>query len=110
MPCRRRDLQARGAPGPPVRSRSCRQAHTRTDKSLRPERGGIWDASGDIQLGFVPGDQSARVASDMRAGTQLVGFILREFRRGKEGPRLGIHVLVVPSGTLELVVESPDDD
>jgi hypothetical protein len=71
---------------------------------------GIWDASGDIQLGFVPGDQSARVASDMRAGTQLVGFILREFRRGKEGPRLGIHVLVVPSGTLELVVESPDDD
>jgi len=79
---------------------------------LRPEPGnpngdghavGVWDGTGSIQLGYIPHDLSAEVASRIRAGEHLAGFVLREFRQSsKSGPRKAIHILVTPIGELRL--------
>jgi len=69
---------------------------------------GIWDATGEVQLGFVPAEHSEQIAMDIRNGTQLVGLAMREFRHGESGPRLGIHVLIAPAGTVELVIDAED--
>ena len=66
---------------------------------------GVWDATGSIQLGYIPRDLSAEVASRIRAGEQLAGFVLREFRQSsKSGPRKAIHILVIPAGELRLEI------
>jgi hypothetical protein len=64
---------------------------------------GVWDGTGSIQLGYIPHDLSAEVAARIRAGEQLAGFVVREFRQSsKSGPRKGIHILVIPIGELRL--------
>lgn len=70
---------------------------------------GVWDASGSIQLGFVPREYSERVATDMASGTRLEGLTLREFRRSAGGPRLGIHILVRPGGRHQMVIDVDHD-
>ena len=68
----------------------------------------VWDAAQSMQGGFVPAEHSERIAKDLRAGVALGGVVLREFRRPKNGPRLGLHMLIVPAGTLELVIDEGD--
>jgi hypothetical protein len=74
----------------------------------------VWDATGTTQIGFVPAEHSERIAADMRSGSTLAGLVLREFRRPENGQRLGLHMLIVPTGLLEFVVddegEAEEDD
>ncbi len=70
---------------------------------------GVWDASGSIQLGYVPREYSERVAMDIASGIPLSGLMLREFRRSSaSGPRLGIHILIF-SGRHQLVIDVDHD-
>ena len=71
---------------------------------------GVWDASGTTQIGFVPAEHSERIAADIRSGSQLAGIVMREFRRPENGPRLGLHMLIVPAGMLELTIEDDHED
>jgi hypothetical protein len=70
----------------------------------------VWDARGTTQIGFVPAEHSERIAADIRSGSSLAGIVLREFRRPKNGQRLGLHMLIVPPGLLEFVVDDDADD
>lgn len=66
---------------------------------------GVWDARSRIQVGHIPADCCAGVAAQLDRGEHLVGYVLREIRRGsKSGPRTGLHLLVVPAGELTLSV------
>lgn len=66
---------------------------------------GIWDRNGAVQVGHIPADHSPEVASRIHEGEQLVGFVVREIRRGsKSGPRSALHLLVLPAGELSLSV------
>lgn len=79
------------------------------DNPHDPNAVGVWDARGDIQLGYIPATLSAEVARLMRGGTTLVGQVIREFRLGSaRGKRLGIHIIVFPAGAIKYVVT--DDD
>lgn len=70
---------------------------------------GVWDAHGDIQLGYIPATLSAEVAQLMRDETMLVGQVIREFRLGSaRGKRLGIHIIICPAGEIKYMIE--DDD
>jgi len=71
---------------------------------------GVWDDSGTLQIGFVPAEHSERIAADMRSGSQLGGVMMREFRRAENGPRVGLHMLIVPAGSLRMEIESDDED
>ena len=66
---------------------------------------GVWDASGSIQLGYVPREHSERVAMDIASRIPLEGLTLREFRRTPSGPRLGIHILIFPAGRHQIVID-----
>jgi HIRAN domain len=71
---------------------------------------GVWDGSGSIQVGYIPADCCRSVASRIRAGEQLVGFVLREIRHSSEsGPRSALHLLVMPTGALNLSVIEGED-
>jgi hypothetical protein len=70
----------------------------------------VWDASGTTQIGFVPAQHSARIAADIRSGSPLGGLIMREFRRSKDGKRLGLHMLIAPTGVLEFALVEDFDD
>ena len=60
---------------------------------------GVWDSTGSIQAGYIPHDLSAEITARIRAGEQLAGYVLREFRQGsKSAPRSTIHILVIPIG------------
>lgn len=68
-----------------------------------PNAVGAWNASGTIQAGYIPAEHSADVTSRIRAGEQLVAFVLREIRRGStSGRRIALHALVMPAGELNL--------
>ncbi len=69
----------------------------------------VWDATGSVQVGYIPADHSAEVASRIRAGEHLVGFVLREIRRGSQsGPRVSLHLLVMPAGELQMTIVEDD--
>src|SRR5271166_924931 len=58
------------------------------DNPYDPNAVGVWDGSGSVQVGHIPADLSAEVASRIESGEQLVGFVLREIREhSKSGPR-----------------------
>jgi hypothetical protein len=64
---------------------------------------GVWDEDGRIQAGHVPAELSAAVAGRIRSGEQLTAEVLREVRRDSEsGPRVGLHILILPPAPLEL--------
>jgi HIRAN domain len=66
---------------------------------------GLWDRSGSVQAGYIPADHSAQIASRIRAGEQLIAYVLREIRRGsRSGPRAALHALVMPTGELNLSI------
>lgn len=73
---------------------------------------GVWGVvDGDHvgQLGHVPATLCPEIAAILRAGTQMGGQVLREFRLGSSrGKRIGVHVLIAPAGPVSLVIE--DDD
>ena len=70
---------------------------------------GVWDASGSIQLGYVPREHSEHVAVDIASGIPLEGRTLREFRRTPSGPRLGIHILIFPAGPHQIGIDVDHD-
>ena len=73
---------------------------------------GVWDFSGCVQAGYIPAEHSTDVTSRIRAGEQLVAFVLREIRRASpSGPRVALHALVMPAGelNLSLALNAPDD-
>jgi hypothetical protein len=74
-----------------------------------PNAVGVWDASGSIQLGFVPREYSERVAMDIASPISLEGLTLREFMRTSSGPRLGIHILIAPAGRHQIVIDVDHD-
>jgi HIRAN domain len=65
----------------------------------------VYDASGKVQVGYVPAAPATTVAAVMHSGVPLVGFVLREYRAGSQhGKRLGIHIAILPAGQMELFV------
>ncbi len=67
---------------------------------------GIWDAMGEVQVGYVPATLSADVAALMRSGTTLGGQVIREFRFGSShGKRLGLHVIIAPVGPVSFIID-----
>lgn len=70
-----------------------------------PNAVGVWDLHGAIQVGHIPAEHCAEVASRLNGGEHLVGYVMREIRRGsKVGPRSALHLLVGPAGALTLSV------
>jgi hypothetical protein len=68
-----------------------------------PNALGIWDSSGDVQVGFVPASLSRQIAALARR-EELSGQVIRELRIGSEnGERIALYVLVAPPGRIELV-------
>lgn len=68
---------------------------------------GVWEATGELQAGFVPAAISAEVADRMAAGELLGGIILREYRTEAEaGRRVGLVMLIAPFGKVTLRVEA----
>jgi restriction system protein len=75
----------------------------------------VWDASGTVQLGYIPADLSPHLVAQVPAGRDLTetfgGLIITEFRRGSEaGPRVGLHILVGPVGEVLLKVRPSEQD
>lgn len=71
---------------------------------------GIWDATGKVQIGFVPATLSAEVAAVLRSGTALGGQVIREFRLGSShGKRIGLHVILAPVGPVTYVIDDEDN-
>jgi hypothetical protein len=67
-----------------------------------PHAVGIWDASGAVQVGYVPATLSRSIAGPLRRGTRMGGEVLRELRVGSaQGPRTALYVLIAP-GPIEL--------
>jgi hypothetical protein len=65
---------------------------------------GIWDATGTVQVGYVPATLSRTLASALRGGEQLGGEVIRELRLGgPDGRRVALYALIAPPGRLELV-------
>lgn len=68
-----------------------------------PNALGIWDASGDVQVGFVPASLSRQIAPLARR-EELSGEVIRELRVGSErGERTALYVLIAPAGRIELI-------
>ncbi|HEY4894799.1 MAG TPA: HIRAN domain-containing protein [Solirubrobacteraceae bacterium] len=81
---------------------------------LRPEPGnefdpnavGVWDATGKVQVGYVPSTLSAEVAAVIRSGTPLGGQVIREFRlNSSRGKRIGLHLIIAPVGPVSFVID-----
>jgi hypothetical protein len=70
---------------------------------------GVWETIDGTQLGHIPADVCCDVSARIRAGEQLEGYVVREIRRdSRSGPRIALHLLVVPAGELNLaLVEKP---
>jgi len=68
-----------------------------------PNAVAIWDASGTVQVGYVPASLSRSVAQAARVG-RLQGQVVRELRLGSAtGARLALYVLIAPPGRLTIV-------
>jgi hypothetical protein len=71
---------------------------------------GIWDATGIVQVGYVPATLSRTVAAALRGGEQLGGEVVRELRLGgQHGRRAALYVLIAPARRLELVYHGRGD-
>jgi hypothetical protein len=67
---------------------------------------GVWDATGQHQIGFVPAEHSREIAARIAAEELLGGIVMREYRReSKTGPRLGLVMLIAPIARIKLRVE-----
>jgi hypothetical protein len=66
---------------------------------------GSWNASGSVQLGYVPRMHTESIAADIASGHELAALMLREFRQSETGPRVGIENLIAPIGEHHLVVD-----
>jgi hypothetical protein len=67
---------------------------------------GVWDATGEHQIGFVPAEHAKEIAARIAAGEALGALIMREYRReSKTGPRLGLVMLIAPVARIKLRVE-----
>lgn len=76
------------------------------DNPVDPHAVGVWDATGEHQIGFVPAEHSQEIAERIAAGEALGGLIMREYRReSKTGPRLGLVMLIAPVARIKLRVE-----
>lgn len=76
------------------------------DNPVDPHAVGIWDSTGERQVGFVPADHAEEIAGRIAAGEQLGALIMREYRaKDKDGPRIGLIMLIAPVGTVKLSVE-----
>jgi hypothetical protein len=68
----------------------------------------VWDAKGELQVGFVPAELAESIAGRIAAGELLGGVILREYRTGAtEDRRVGLVMLIAPMGKVTLRVEAP---
>lgn len=68
----------------------------------------IWDARGELQVGFVPAELAADIAGRIAAGELLGGVILREYRTDPpDDRRVGLVMLIAPMGKVTLRVEAP---
>ncbi len=67
---------------------------------------GVWDATGKVQVGYVPSTLSAEVAAVIRSGTPLGGQVIREFRlNSSRGKRIGLHLIIAPVGPVSFVID-----
>ncbi len=76
---------------------------------------GVWDQTGTAQLGYIPRDLCSDVHALVPAGSDLAeavgGFVISEFREGSDaGQRLGLRILVGPTGEITLTIRSDGDD
>ena len=72
---------------------------------------GVWDGRGRVQAGWVPAHVCTGVAAEMRAGKRLDALVVREYKRVRDGQRLGIAILIAPAGAINLEVwERSDGD
>lgn len=62
-----------------------------------PNAVAIWDARRDRQVGYVPRQMAAELASRLRKGERLQASCLAEFVR-QTGERCGLRVLIAPPG------------
>lgn len=68
-----------------------------------PNAVGIWDASGTLQVGYVPATLSRTVAAMIRRDGQPTGEVVRELRLGSaDGERTALYVLIAPPGRIRL--------
>jgi hypothetical protein len=75
-----------------------------------PHAVGVWDASGELQVGFVPAEISEDIAKRIASGEMLGAAVLREYRSEPTGGRrLGLVMLIAPIGTVTLQVAAPAD-
>ncbi|MEA2355486.1 MAG: hypothetical protein QOD61_1615 [Solirubrobacteraceae bacterium] len=67
----------------------------------------IWDAKGELQVGFVPAELAESIAGRIAAGELLGGVILREYRtEAPDDRRVGLVMLIAPMGKVTLRVEA----
>jgi hypothetical protein len=67
----------------------------------------VWDAKGELQVGFVPAALAESIAVRIAAGELLGGAILREYRTdAPDDRRVGLVMLIAPMGTVTLRVEA----
>jgi hypothetical protein len=57
---------------------------------------------GGTQVGWVPRELAAELASELDAGTPWSALVLREQRRSPRDPRHGLTMLLVPCAEIEL--------
>jgi hypothetical protein len=71
---------------------------------------GVWDATGAVQVGFVPATLSRQLAPALKRGRPLGGEVIRELRLGSPtGERVALYILIAPPGRLELVYGDGED-
>lgn len=65
---------------------------------------GIWDAAAEKQVGYVPGEHSARIAKKLAAG-KIAGCISMWETRA-DGRRVGLRILLIgPNARLRVIAE-----
>ncbi|MDQ3730245.1 MAG: HIRAN domain-containing protein [Actinomycetota bacterium] len=61
---------------------------------------GVWDGSGEIQVGYVPKSDARRVSSALAKDAVKSAFVISQFRGMATGERSGIRVLTSPTDTV----------
>lgn len=80
-----------------------------------PNAIGVWDPARNAQLGYLPRDLARAVVAHLGRGQNaadvLGAVVIAEYRRGsRDGPRVGLRILVGPTGELDLRVSASDDE
>jgi len=70
-----------------------------------PNAVGVWDASGQIQVGYLPRDRAGAVSGAFRTGRPMGAMVLQELRTSERGKRVSLVILVCPVGSIELQVQ-----